>query len=478
VVDLAADVAAALRAEIPDERIVADRNALAAYRGIAWGVAESKLPLSRPIAPPLVAVQPRNVADVCATLQVARTLGACVVPYGSGTGVQGGASPLEGSIVIDLGRMDGIRSISRKDRSARVEPGVLLGALDAAANEHGLMVGHDPWSQPIASVGGAVSTNGVGYLAGKYGPMGSQVLGLEVVLADGCVVRTKAVPKASVGPSLQSLFIGAEGVFGVITEVDVQLFPVPERRELSGYRFANFEAGLRAVVDMFSVALRPSMIDFEEDEPARGTLRLGSLVDLPSPMYLAFEGFAEEVAAQRARADEICLGHGGARLDPTEVQEFWDTRHSSAERWVRERRADPLGVAQTHRVRRWTSAYVNLSLPVSAILEFRRRAAAALAPCRLAVKASGLWGMPELYSVRFEHQFPDDPRAPDELDRGTDLGLQIAQELGGSMEYCHGVGVRLSHLMASELGTGLELLRRLKQTLDPNGLLNPGKLAL
>jgi FAD/FMN-containing dehydrogenase len=99
-------------------------------------------------------------------------------------------------------------------------------------------------------------------------------------------------------------------------------------------------------------------------------------------------------------------------------------------------------------------------------------------PYRLVVKDSGVWGIPELFSVRFEHMEPGTADAARELDAGTDLGLQIAQDLGGSMEYCHGVGLRLAHLMASELGTGLEALRRLKRALDPDWLLNPGKLAL
>jgi FAD/FMN-containing dehydrogenase len=357
-----------------------------------------------------------------------------------------------------------------------VEPGVLLGELDAEARAHGLMVGHDPWSQAIASVGGATSTNGVGYLAGKYGSMGEQVLGVEAVLGTGEILRTRGVPKASVGPALHHLFIGAEGIFGLVTEVDVRLFPIPERRELTGYRFARFEAGLDAVLEMFAIQLRPSMIDYEEDDPEPGILRAGALADLPSSMFLAFEGFDEEVEVQRARADRICLRAGGQPFSQGEVRAFWDTRHESAERWLRQKQEDPQSLI--NRLRRWTSAYVNVTLPASAIQPYRERAAVELAPYRLAVKASGLWGMPELYSVRFEHLAPDAPRAPDELDEGTDLGLRIAQELGGSMEYCHGVGLRLAHLMESELGSGLDTLRQLKRTLDPDGLLNPGKLGL
>jgi FAD/FMN-containing dehydrogenase len=161
-----------------------------------------------------------------------------------------------------------------------------------------------------------------------------------------------------------------------------------------------------------------------------------------------------------------------------EALDFWNTRHHSAERYLAEKEADPHGLAQINRVRRWTTSYLNVSLPPSMIQEYRVRAARELVPYRLAVKASGLWGMPELYSVKFEHQSPRDPRAADELDEGTDHGLRLAQELGGSMEYCHGVGLRLGHLMGSELGNGLDLLRELKHAMDPEGLLNPGKLAL
>jgi FAD/FMN-containing dehydrogenase len=265
-------------------------------------------------------------------------------------------------------------------------------------------------------------------------------------------------------------------VFGIITEVEIRLFPLPEQRQLAGFRFPRFEAGLAAVMEMVRIQLRPSMIDYEEDDPEPGALRPGVVLDLPSPMFLAYEGFADEVAVQARRAEQIALAHGADRLSSADAQEFWDTRHESAERYLRQREDDPEGLER--RARQWTSVYLNIGLPASAILPFRERAARELAPLRLAVKAAGLWGMPELFSVRFEHVAPDDPRAADELEAGTDLGLRIAQDLGGSMEYCHGVGLRLAHLMESEHGTGLEVLRRIKAAVDPDGLLNPGKLAL
>lgn len=467
-------LADALKAELGTEKVVVDPRQLARYRGNAWGPPVSKLELRQPLGPPSLAVLPASTDDVVTTVRLATQAGAVIVPHGAGTGVHAGAAPLAGALLLDLGAMREILAVSAEDRTARVQPGVLLGDLDAAAQQIGLMVGHDPWSQPIASVGGAVSTNGVGYLAGKYGSMGEQVLGLEVVLATGEVLRLPAIPKSSTGPVLRYLFIGGEGVFGIITEVAVRLFPRPERRALAGYRFPRFEAGLDAVKDMLAIQLRPSMIDYEEDDPARGPL--GVLRDRPSLMYLAFEGFREEVEAQLRRSDAVCGQRAGEPLPDQEIQAFWDERHAPAERYLRERADAPGGFVRSQR--RWTSAYLNIGLPVSAIQEFRQRAAAALVPYRLVVKDAGLWGMPELFSVRFEHQAPDDPRAADEVDAGADVGLRLAQELGGSMEYCHGVGLRLAHLMGGELGPGLEVLRRLKRALDPQGLLNPGKLGL
>lgn len=469
---LATSIADDLAGTIGREKVVTQGQRLADYRGVAWGPATTRTPLSRPVGPPAAAILPASIDDVVATVRWACHTGTPVIPYGAGTGVHAGAAPLEGSVVLDLGAMQRIHQIDQDDRTARVEPGVLLGTLSGKAAAHGLIVGHDPWSQPIASVGGAISTNGVGYLAGKYGSMGEQVLGLEVVLGTGEVLRTSSVPKSSTGPMLRHLFIGGEGAFGIITRAEVRLFPIPEKRSLRGYLFPRFEDGLEAVMNMLAIQLRPSMIDYEEDEP-KSPAPLGQLSDAPSEMYLAFEGFAEEVDAQTPRADSICMRCRGKAMTQEQAQEFWDTRHQPAERYLaqRERRDPP---------RQWrpTSSHLNVGLPASAISTFRHRAARELAPYRLAVRASGIWGLPELFSVRLEHQDPADPGAPADTEAGTEVGLRIVHELGGSMEYCHGVGLRLAHLMGSELGNGLQTLRAIKHALDPEGILNPGKLGL
>jgi alkyldihydroxyacetonephosphate synthase len=302
-------------------------------------------------------------------------------------------------------------------------------------------------------------------------------MGLEVVLASGEVMQIPAVPKASTGPMLRHLFIGAEGVFGIITRVDMRLFPIPEQRAIVGYLYRRFEDGLAATMEMMDLQLRPMMIDYEEDEPWDEEPAVGKLVPRESPMYLAFDGFREEVAANVARVDELCRRHGGEPAHEA-AHHFWEHRHDSAYRWVEQLRTDPDSLGINRATRRWTSTYINVCLPASQVQPYRERAATELAAYRLVVKDAGLWGVPELLSVRFEHQDPESPEAPAELDAGTDLGLRLAHELGGSMEYCHGVGLRLAHMMESEWGAGLGALHALKRALDPQGLLNPGKLGL
>ncbi len=466
-----ADIVSRLTDLVGMERVVTDPVLLAEYRGIAWGPPTSKVALRWPIGAPVAVIRPATTADVVGTVAVARLSGVPVVPFGAGTGVQAGATPLAGSIVLDLGAMNHVIEISKENQIARVEPGVVLGDLDRLVAAHGLLVGHDPWSQPIASVGGATSTNGVGYLAGKYGSMGEQVLGMEVVLATGEVLNVRAVPKASTGPQLRNLFVGAEGVFGIITRIDVRLFPIPEARALSGYWFPRFEDGLRAVEDMQQIGLRPAMTDYEEDGEALPAL--GTQPDVPSAMYLCFDGFREEVDAQRKRADQICRSRGGAAMPPNEAQNFWDTRHAPAERYVEQK-----AQGSPWSVRRRVASLIDVTLPAREILPYRMRAAELVARYNLVLTGSGLWAMPELYSVHLRHIEPESANAAAEVDEGTDAALRLAHEMGGSMEYCHGVGLRYAHLMGSEWGDGLEVLRRIKRSLDPDGIMNPGKLGL
>lgn len=460
-----------LRRIVGSQSLSAEPGQLERFGGDALGAFRAFRAASRLSAQPAAVVWPANARQVSRLLRYAQRHQVPVVPYGAGTGVMGAATPTDGCVILNLQRMNAILSVSPEDMAARVQPGVILEDAAVALEKAGLVLGHDPWSRPIASIGGAISTNGVGYTAAKHGSMGEQVLGLEVVLADGEVIRTQGVPKPSYGPSLDHLFIGSEGTLGVITEATVRAFPRPEKRILRAMVFSDFEAGFAAVARLYAEDVRPTMVDYGEElwqeEPAPSS---------EATLYLAFEGFREDAETQDVRARDICLRLGGRDGDQEEVRRFWETRHSYGERYKRE----VLESTDPARARRGRSAYrmdyLHVALPVAQVLEYRRRCQRILASARVAVREWSLWARPEFLSFLIVEE--DDQGLETSLSMGetVDEVLTLAQSMGGTMEYCHGVGVKLSHLMAGELGGGMAVARKIKKALDPNNILNPGKL--
>jgi alkyldihydroxyacetonephosphate synthase len=340
----------------------------------------------------------------------------------------------------------------------------VLESLDLKLNEVGLILGHDPWTVPVATVGGAISTNSVGYRAGIYGSMGEQLLGLEAVLPNGEILRTRAVSRHSAGLHLNSLFIGGEGCFGIITEATIRAFPKPAARRFLGYLFSSFEQGYSAIQQMFERRLRPALLDYGDDQDKH---------DPGALLYLVFEGAEEIVAAEEALAAAICSAHVGKALDREEPRQFWLERHEIARRFARNRRQRrDRGLDGTYR------DWIHVALPASRLLAYRRVAQQIAERRGVRVQESGLWIQPELFSLRLAAQESTTHNARLMLEEAVEELLRLAQQMGGSMEYTHGVGIKLSPLMAEEHGYGLEVMRQIKKTLDPHNILNPGKLAL
>ena len=412
-----------------------------------------------------VVVRPASTQEVVQIVELANRLGLPLVPYGGGTGVMGAALPVRGGIVLDMKRMDRILSINPADLTAEVEAGVVLEDLEQALTEHGLMPGHDPYSVPIATVAGAISTNGVGYRAGAYGPMGDQTVALEAVLPDGRVVRTRPVPKYSSGPDLNHLFIGAEGSFGVITKATIKVFRLPEAQVFSGVAFDSFEQGFNAAAEMFSLGIRPTLFDLTEEEDG-------------VTLHLLFEGFKEGVAAQERRSIKVCVQAGGRPVGPGLTQAYWQVRRDSAVNYKRAALGRPRSVRWSRWRSRRGSDYLHLALPISKVMEYRKKADQIMAAEGIRSVEYAIWSRPELFSMLIVPESGSQADARARLARTSERLLELAQDMDGCMEYCHGVGVKLNHLLAREMGVGHEVLRSLKRALDPNNIMNPGKLGL
>jgi FAD/FMN-containing dehydrogenase len=414
------------------------------------------------LAMPICVVAPLSTDEVRRIVLFAYRERVPLVPFGGGSGLMGGALSVQPGIVIDLRTMNQIVEIDTEARSVCVQAGVVLEILERRLNEQGFLLGHDPWTVPVATVGGAISTNGMGYRGGTYGSMGEQVLGMEAVLPNGEIVRTRAIRKSSTGINLNALLIGGEGCFGIITEATIRIFPDPEKRALDAFLFTSFEEGYRAVQQLFSRRLNPALVDLGDDHEKypHGAV-----------LYLGFEGNGEVVRAESALARSTCQDCGARRLPEDEAQRFWRDRHIVARRFMRNRRQ--------RRDRGKDGVYhdwVHAALPASKVLPFRAAALRIAKRRGIEVQESGLWVQPELFSMRLgvEDDGARDTRLV--LQDAVDELLQLVQELGGSMEYTHGVGVKLASLMKAEHGYGFEVMRQIKATLDPHNIMNPGKM--
>jgi len=434
---------------------------------LSWdALSEGRLhPRKRPkIAAPLCVVLPVSTDEVREVVLLANKAKVPVVPYGGGSGLMGGALSLQPGIVLDLRGMDRILKIDQKAQTARVRAGAVLESLEKRLNKKGLILGHDPWTLPVATVGGAISTDSLGYRGGKYGSMGDQVLGLEVVLPNGELLRTRSVPKSSTGIGLKHLFIGGEGCFGIVTEATLKVFSMPERRSLHGFLFASFEQGFAAVQEIFARGLKPALMDFgDDDDELHGR----------AVLYLALEGPKEMVGAEERLILAICRGEGVEKLPQERAERFWRERHVIAHRFMHNRHLRRERSAEAIR-RDW----VHVALPASQVLAFRKAAMEIITRRGVSLQESGLWTQPELFSMRLATEGRNGEEAQLILEDTVEELLRLVQKMGGSMEYCHGVGIKLAPLMAEEHGYGLEIMRQIKKVLDPNNIMNPGKMGL
>jgi alkyldihydroxyacetonephosphate synthase len=420
-------------------------------------------PLRRPEpANPLCVVLPASTEEVQKVVLLANEEKVSIIPYGGGSGLMGGAISLQPGIVIDLRRMNRVLEIDKEAQTARVQAGIVLESLEKRLNEKGLFLGHDPWTLPVATVGGAISTNSMGYRGGKYGSMGEQLLGLEVVLPRGEVLRTRSVPKTSTGISLKHLFIGGEGCFGIVTEATLRVFPVPEIFSLQAFRFPSFEIGFRAIKEIFAKGLKPALMDFGDDS---------AKVHKGAVLYLAHAGMREVVEVEAGLALTICDRGGGEILPRDEAEGFWRERHVIAHRFMQNRLQRRKGSSDELR-RDW----IHVALPTSQVLAFRKLALELLEKQGIDLQESGLWTQPELFSMRLA--ILDSERNRLVLESTVEDLLRLVQKMGGSMEYCHGVGLKLAPLMIEEHGHGLEVMRLIKKGLDPKCIMNPGKMGL
>jgi glycolate oxidase len=419
--------------------------------------------LGVPPGKPAYVVWPGDRDEVVAVVRAARAAGASVTARGAGTGLSGAATPDDGAVLVVFARMDQVLEVDPVDGVAVVQPGVALEVLDAAAGEHGLTYPVHPGEQS-ASLGGTVATNAGGMRAVRYGVTRAHVLGLEAVLADGSVVRTGGrLAKLSTGYDLTQLLVGSEGTLALVTEVIVRLHPaLPARRTVLA-PFSCAEDVTAAVGRIVGAGLAPTVCEYLDGPTMRAIcanagLSLGLPEDLVDADHLLVELAGRRQVRVDSDAEELAelLGALGAA-------DVFDLPAGSARRLVEAREKAFWAVKAAG-----ADEIVDLVVPRSAMATFLARARAAGDAYGARVLGCGHAGDGNVHLAVFQ---PD----PDRLARTLHDVFAAGIALGGAVSGEHGVGRAKSHHLA-ELGdpVALDVLRRVRAALDPDGTLNPG----
>ncbi len=419
-------------------------------------------------------VMPDAVAFVESTEEVSRLLALChahsvpVVPYGTGTSLEGHVTPVRGGISIDLGRMAAVLEVNAADMDCRVQAGVTHRSLNTHLRDQGLFFPVDPGAD--ASLGGMCATRASGTAAVRYGTIRENVLGLTVVLSDGRVIRTGGrVRKSAAGYDLTRLFIGSEGTLGIITEIQLRLHGIPEASSAAVCQFPDLGSAVETVIAVMQAGIPVARIELLDDVQMQACIAYSKLEGVsPAPtLFFEFHGTVAGVKEQAEQAEEIAGSFGAAGFqwatDPAERARLWRARHDAY--WAcLALKPGYQGIA--------TDAIV----PISRLAECILGAQEDIRASGLTAPIVGHVGDGNFHTVILV------PPEPGGLDRAWELDKKIvarALALGGSCSGEHGVGIGKREFLEAEVGAeALAVMRGVKASLDPKGILNPGKIFL
>ena len=452
------DLIAEFRALLGRDAVIADQTGLEVYENDGLTAYAQK---------PMVAVLPATTDEVAGVLKICARRGIRVVPRGAGTSLSGGALPLADGVLLGLGRFNRILDVDVANRCAVVQPGVPNLAITTAVAAHGLYYAPDPSSQIACSIGGNVAENAGGVHCLKYGVTTNNILGLEIVLIDGTVVRLGGRHMDAGGYDLMGVLTGSEGLLGVVTEVTVRLLPRPEtvRALLMGFpQVADAGACVAEIIGAGIVPAGLEMMDRDAIHAAEAFCDAGYPLDVEALLIAELDGPGPEVEALIARVAAIARAAGATSLresrDEAERQRFWAGRKA----------AFPA-------VGRISPDYYCMD--------------GTIPRGRLPEMLGIISGLTREYGLRCANVFHAgdgnlhplilyDANAPGELERAEAFGAEILKacvRLGGVLTGEHGVGIEKRDLMG-EMFTETDLAhqQRLKCAFDPDGLLNPGKV--
>ena len=420
---------------------------------------------------PEIVVLPRATEQVQAILRIANAKGIPVTPRGAGTSVTGSVLPVKGGIVLDLTRMDQVRPVDTKGRSMVVGPGVICAKADAVARKRGLFFPPDPGSSEVCTIGGMAATNATGLRAVKYGPTRNWIKALEVVLPDGSIVRSdERPPRAVSGYDLTHVFTSSEGTLGVITELTLELEPIPSHSRVISASFDDLRDAGKAITDMHNAGMDLSCCEIMDRDSIRAARRAlgGGLAEHDAMLIMEIAGDKAHVASEANKVVKACRNAGAVMVTST------DDARKGAMIWAG-RRGLVSGFSRIRPGARLVPVAEDFGVPPSRMAEAIRGIQRIAKRNKMSIitfgHGDGNLHPTFLVDVRSRYEWDRLRKAAHEL-------VDLALGMGGTIAAEHGIGIAKAPFIRKERGAAIDAMVAIKGALDPRGIMNPGKMGL
>lgn len=414
-------------------------------------------------------VWPESADETAAILKIAREYKVPVIPFGEGSGVLGGITAVNGGIVIDMKRMNRIIEIDEESLLVTVETGINGEILERKLQEKGFTLRHTPQSVRCSTLGGWISCRAAGQFSTKYGKIEDMLTALTVVLPDGSIFRSTIAPRSATGPRIDQLFLGAEGTLGVVTQAVLKIHRRPEKQIRRSFTFATVEDALQAVREMLQNNVKPAVVRIYDANETRMHFPDIEAAQDKLMLVLVIEGATLLADAESQLAQICCEKYQAVDCGPEPVEHWFQSRFNIS--------------ISSHLIQNGlVFDTMEVAAPWSKIAPLYHGVIKALKEVPGTISAGG----------HFSHVYHDGAclyltvaGAPDAAARETyyhqiwDVALKTTMDMGGTCSHHHGVGLNRGRFMQQELGeAGFSLLKAVKKALDPDNIMNPGKIGL
>ena len=415
--------------------------------------------------PPDAVVFPHSTEEVVEVVKICRRHHAPIIPFGTGTSLEAHVQALHGGVSVDMTEMDQILEVNAEDLDCRVQPGVRRKQLNEYLRDTGLFFPVDPGAD--ASLGGMTATRASGTNAVRYGTMRENVMGLTVVLADGRVIKTGGrARKSAAGYDLTRVFVGSEGTLGLITKITLRLYGIPEAISAAVVAFDDIEGAVNTVILTIQSGVPVARIELLDEVQMQASIDYSGLDYAAKPtLFLEFHGSEAGVREQVETVAEIAAELGGGEFQWTtqaeERTELWQARHDVA---YAGKALKPGG----------RMLATDVCVPISRLTECIMETKKDVAQTRLIAPFCGHVGDGNFHvAVPFD---PDDEEEVRQMDWFCERLVKRALAMGGTCTGEHGIGIGKAKYMRAEHGDAVDVMWALKRAIDPENLMNPGKM--